>query len=977
MAEAIQFTPEELERLRGGNLPPDIQRSIDDLQINIGQPGRLFSKSPEAQIPNDVQALTDLANPIAAVPLGMAEGLASIPDLLGLLLDAGANQILPRQQGVPGFQDFLGAPGGAVRGELERLKEDVSPGVRKTFQGSRVAGQNLTFVLGAALRGQQLIKNLGPQGVDVMNLFNRWFVAAARNPIRMSAVESAFAFPAGAAGEFAAQSELDKGGTREAAEIKRLTAELGTFIGPQLALALGTKLAIWVRRAGFGLSEEEARIFIGKVLNDVLNSQEGQIALQNSKRLREIGVTPETQTIAVQTLSGDLQKLTQEFLSKGQADQLTTAARKQIQEFTARVRPITELPPEEAFRQYSLEMDALVNNLATDIDTLNAIPLEKLQELAGAFATKTDASALAQTMFDSIIKTHREKLSAMYNLIPDFKVPDHVKGYVFAGIDDVSKEIARTKGVEIPESAQKTISEFNLNFSRAKAVELDAFKSAFGGTQPSARLIGEGTLTNLRDISSELGTALRVASRDRIANAKEIRLLVKLKERFDGAFDLLEIDPSIPTHSMVALKEANRARRSFAELAQTGSGKVALQRLLQGESRIANEDFLNLFLRKAGQKEITQTAEDFKRIFGAADLPQAQQLMTNHIALTLKGMATDPLKPGGIDRKIIQRYLKTYNDSLGALGIRSRFSTVDKAIAEIELQLPDLKASSESLQKNILNVFVKSDNPAVAMDKAIDEMTKGGRLGDAVFSTKKLRALFGEAFRTNNPQVKIAINQLFWDRMIARTMELKVDPNFNFPIYKSGDLLALVRTFRGVMKEILGTRHVDHLEDIAQAVIRTEPLPTTGAPLPVSPTEAGFVKTQRQTFSLFRQVDRGFIAPGFGAILVARKFGERLSELEKSRVLLRALTDVDYAEELGKFARTDAGKRVIGSIFPSVIFAGTRIPDNPEGMVDLGGELTRSYRKDLSDLKDSMVNKVRKLPAIRKIEELTLDRFGQ
>ncbi len=901
---AQQINPATLERMKAvtqsGNVS-DKQRKILGELVKGGLVNQKDFMVPEGTQPalGPTEMLGAGAKTFAGGAVKGAGFLTSGFEAAGDLI----NRNLPRPPGMsPPSPTDLGGTMTKFGQEMIPERGDLPFGERATLAGAELAGEALAFQGPLTALGFVRKAGLAPAAMRKLRGFERYLVDLARDPIKMNTAEQALAMVAGGGGEQAAE----------------MFGESSRFVG-ELTSAIGASgFALLLKNIGsmignrFMMRKADARDVIGRVIKEEFDANP-QLEQNLIAALKDEAQFPGVQLSTAQATRSPVFQEAGSRLQFNAADQ-ANRNRKAVQDYS---EGLDSAMTQRDTEKFQVTLRGAVDDGVGRIDS----ELNKLQsDLTSTLAAGGDQKTLgidARDIFENIKNTAREEVNTLYGRVGDLKLPPESLKTITDSLSKAAK--TASPSTKLPSEVSEVIAQIAPAFQVKQGRQRAGFTSA-----PRQKSKPESRLAVVTEKLKIVNDALRTVE---VGTDAERRLTI-IRDGFNRTLDDLADNATITSPKLSILKEARRQRREFGQRFQQHTPSIVSAQTNQGGPRVSDADFLGKFIKTDKQIGSQQSAESFVDIFGTPAAsgrgkvlgPDARKMIETDFSTKLRAYASDA--EGNLNPKKMREYIAKHKTVLKTLGLQGQFANNAKAIRTIESNMDEWGAAKGALEKSSLAKFADADDPIAFIQTLLNQPGKLKEFTKNVNGSKNVSVIKG--FRRSLAEVVL-------DRAVQPISDIAL-PGASVFTPKLLDT-TLIKN-EAILRQSLGKKHYDQLTSLSRMLQRMENPATTGAELPRDLKEVQNLTFPR-VLSLVRQVQQRILSPQFVAIeATARGIGAFQSGMRRE-MMLEALADPKFAQELANAARTNEGRALLFSVWRPTAVAGSITADTRE---DVAGE---------------------------------------
>jgi len=293
--------------------------------------------------------------------------------------------------------------------------------------------------------------------------------------------------------------------------------------------------------------------------------------------------------------------------------------------------------------------------------------------------------------------------------------------------------------------------------------------------------------------------------------------------------------------------------------------------------------------------------DNMKRIYG--DSPATQELIKNEL---LRRMQVVGETSGVLTVRGFTRFKKQYSNAINRAGLEKDFATIEQATKTFEDGINSLGQSRKQIENSVLAHITQADNPKNFIESALKDRAKFTNL---VADAQRADPTGEGSFII----FKAAVMETITNSTMAKTLAAGTE---RIPVL-SGKLLDNMLVENGdEIKALLGNQHFIKLQSLQEALARSDPARLTlrgGAP-PASSQNVNQTKIQT-FFSLIRQVEQRVLSPQFVATNLTINNLLALKSSVLRDVWRLAMSDIDFAAQLSRAARSKLDAGVVRSLF--------------------------------------------------------------
>jgi len=751
---------------------------------------------------------------------------------------------------------------GFVERTAEKVGEYVVPGAMLT--------KGLTGVGAALLR----------RAPESLNIFQKIAVNAAKDPMKLQAIEAGINSIAAISGESTATAVMASGSPemQENVEWFRFGSELTATFGAAIASSFLTKVhRLTTGRLTLTESQQKraAELRVGEIFNEWMAADPNTVNnLKTAARLeREIQRAtgdpnfrfttadvlqhPEAQAAMIKIIQTgkDIQAATR-YLRTMESN------RKGVSKWIAGLTPVIEKGDN---LQKNLD-DYIGNTLNSYQKKLDAAEVKALEEAIYLHPERGPEAAgqHAIQMLDEIFEAELDKAIGIYNQIDRTKefgvsrIRTAVKKAQFAPQNrqlDPSQELV---GLGANDPVSEMIRIGLVNFGD------DVKKTNIGRMLAYRRLIGK-----------EINVARNGG------NPEDAARLITIRDGIDNQFSAMEKTASVGKEARL-LKKANEMRRQVGQRFESARAKVIMNKDLNGINTLAPEDVMDRFIRAERGKAASRSATLFKQMFG--DSVEAKKLITDTVDYELSKFINSE---GRLNPVRSRAWLNSHKQNLQKHGVWDQYKDVDKAELAARRAKDRFLLDRRTLESNQLNKIVKAEN----LSTFIGAKIKAGRIAET-------RALVES---TGDPMALRAFKREVWDSVL-RTSDTSAFDTVDQMIRNPGTFLKTIQDHADDLKRGLGEAHYKDLEKIARGLkLQEGNVGTFGIQAVREAIEShGGQQRVGRMMSKVRASMQGFVSPTYTAVQLLNEGLDHISVNAAVKTLQEASYDWRIARRLAK-----------------------------------------------------------------------------
>lgn len=420
----------------------------------------------------------------------------------------------------------------------------------------------------------------------------------------------------------------------------------------------------------------------------------------------------------------------------------------------------------------------------------------------------------------------------------------------------------------------------------------------------------EGVLNKLKDTKElslggvrELQSQLKQAMREAKAAGKD-SLNRSLAIVLESTFDQLDSVKGLGAADVQAMKVANTEAKKHFERFDDARVLLLSRVDAQGLAKTAPEDIIRKVVRPNTATESTRSVEAF---FNAVNDPkQARDYLANAFSLILKGSTQTG---EALNTKAIQLTLRKYSEFLKTAGLTEMFKDPAKIAKKLDFARRDLSQTISDFSKSELGKFAGTDD---VVGFAMSYLNGG-----------KAQKFVMEMEKQGHHAAARGFREALWNGLV-RTTETGA-PTISGGTSLTPNKLRLILDQR--KKDLivaLGSKEYARAKQLVNLIDRITP--SKESPGAIAKIHVDTKLTEKIMTGL-RAAMHGFVRPDLILAQAGKRGFDAIKTSESKNVLMEALTNRDYFNEVVELSKTKQGREIVRMMFTPLIPASQEYSD--------------------------------------------------